>query len=200
MDRRLVRQSKKLSRLLRHRGPDVGLRMDPAGWVEVDELLGHLQITRGDLEEVVRLNDKQRLQLLGSRIRCCQGHSLDCRAVTREALEASWSRYEGGDSVWHGTRVEVVEAIARDGILAQNRTHVHLAPATDSVVGKRAAVAVLLEVSCARLRERGHEVFTAPNGVILTRHVPAACVVGLRTLSDDARARARVLRRTLGLG
>ena len=53
MDRRLVRQSKKLSRLLRHRGPDVGLRMDPAGWVEVDELLGHLQITRGDLEEVV---------------------------------------------------------------------------------------------------------------------------------------------------
>jgi putative RNA 2'-phosphotransferase len=194
MERRLVKKSKRLSWLLRHGASEVGLDMDAAGWVEVDAVLRALNMSRSDLEQVVRQNDKQRLQLDGRRVRACQGHSTDNRAVTREALEASWSVHEGEASVWHGTSVDAVPSIAAQGILAVARTHVHLAPELGSKVGKRAAVHVMLEVSPARVRAAGLSLFSAPNGVVLVREVPAACVVGLRAMTRRAGGREAELR------
>ena len=34
--------SHRMSALLRHRAGEVGLRMDAAGWVELDELIAHV--------------------------------------------------------------------------------------------------------------------------------------------------------------
>ncbi len=188
MDRKLVKQSKKLSWLLRHAGPSEGLEMDPAGWVPVAQVLSRLSMSPSRLQEIVRTNNKRRLQMIDGKIRACQGHSTDCRAVTVDALEASWRRLPGDGPIYHGTRVDVLEAIAREGIRPIARTHVHCAPALKSVVGKRAQVAVMLELSVPRLREAGFEVYEAPNGVILVRHVPPGCVVGVQAISKRARA------------
>jgi len=153
----------------------------------------------GRLQQIVRTNNKRRLQVSDGRIRACQGHSLDCHAVTVEGLEASWKPLAGEGPIWHGTRVDVVEAVAREGIRPIKRTHVHCAPALKSVVGKRAQVAVMLELSVPRLREAGFEVFEAPNGVVLVRHVPPGCIVGLKALSRTARAMESDLKGLLGL-
>lgn len=190
MGRKLVEESKRLSWLLRHGAGGEGLAMDAAGWVSVPDVLARVGLTRAALEEVVELNEKGRLELSGDgeRVRACQGHSLAGMPVTREALEASWTPLQGDAPIWHGTNLEAAAGIARLGILPGARTHVHLAAALDSVVGKRASVHVMLEVAPARVRAAGLGLWLSGNGVVLARQIPASCISGLRVMTRAARA------------
>jgi putative RNA 2'-phosphotransferase len=120
--------------------------MDQAGWASVADVLRVTGITDTALARAVKeKNDKGRLQLDGDRLRACQGHSPANTPVTREALEASWTVvHPTGRLLWHGTRLSALPGIARGGLQAGDRTHVHLAETVDSRVGKRANVEVLL--------------------------------------------------------
>lgn len=192
--------SHRLSWLLRHGAEEARIEMDAAGWVEIAEVLRALRMTRGTLEDAVRENNKARFEVRGGRIRACQGHSSRGMPVTAEALEASWERWAGEGPVWHGTRIAALASIAREGILPGERTHVHLAEALDSTVGKRANVEVMLEVSPARLQARGIGVFVSPNGVLLARAVPPEAIVGLRAMTDRGRRQGEALRALFGQG
>jgi putative RNA 2'-phosphotransferase len=186
--------SKTLSWLLRHGAGEAGLEMDAAGWAEVEDVRRLLHLGREALEAAVRDNDKSRLELRGTRIRACQGHSRAGMPVTCEALEATWEVYQEDGTVFHGTRIGALEGIAGAGILPGERTHVHLAEAIDSTVGKRASVDVMIEVSPVRLRAGGIPLHRSPNGVILARHVPVAAIVGLVPMIERARRREAELR------
>ena len=192
-------QSKHLSWLLRHGARESGLTMDAAGWAPVDEVLALARISRSTLEELVQTDGKQRLQLDGDRVRACQGHSLTGTPVTQEGLEASWTVWDGAGPLWHGTRVEFVESIVQSGIVAQARTHVHLAAALDSRVGKRAQVAVMLELDPAAIRAAGQEIYVSPNGVVLVRHIPSSAIVGYQAMTRRARKQNELLRSVLRL-
>ena len=186
--------SKRLSWLLRHGAPSEGIAMDAAGWVAVADVLRALRLTRAELAEVVELNTKSRLDLRGEQIRASQGHSSEGMPVTHDALEASWERFVGEGPIWHGTAVEALGGIAREGIVPQARTHVHLTSGLESKVGKRASVDVMIEVSAARLRELGIGVFQSQNGVILVRRVPPAAITGIRAQTARARRDEPALR------
>lgn len=190
----LVHKSKKLSWLLRFGAGEAGITMDAAGWCPIDEVLAYTNMSRPELDEVVRTNNKQRLQQHNDQIRACQGHGLNNMPVTREALEHSWTVYPSDTPIWHGTQVQAALSIATQGILAGQRTHVHLAATPESKVGKRTGVTVLLEVSPSRLRARGTELYESPNGVILVRTVPRSCITGLTCLSKRAQKNAPTLR------
>lgn len=192
----IAQKSRALSRLLRHDAGEVGLTMDAAGFVPVREIVDRLRISMAALDEIVRLNNKRRLEWSGDRIRCCQGHSRDGMPVTLDALEASWVPWAGG-MVWHGTRMDAVAPIAREGIVAGRRTHVHLASATDSEVGKRASVDVVLAVDPGRMAAAGLGLWVAPNGVVLARAVPPGCIVGLQAMTRRARGQEAALRALL---
>lgn len=181
--------SKKLSWLLRHGAGEAGLKMDAAGWASVDDVLRKIHMNMDTLILAVEENNKSRIELEGGRIRACQGHSTEGMPVTRDALEATWEPYTGEGPLWHGTSVDAVPPILREGIRSVGRTHVHLAEATDSKVGKRANVDVLLEVSVPRLRAEGYGVFQSSNGVVLVREVPPSCLVGLVAQTRSGRAR-----------
>lgn len=187
MSSELVAVSKRLSWLLRHGANERGLVMDEAGWSEIDDVLRLLALSRAELDRAVSQNDKGRLVVAGSRIRACQGHSLEGMPVTREALEASWKLLYPGGPLWHGTRLGAIESIARQGIMPGQRSHVHLATGTDSHVGKRSYVDFLIEVSPARLKEAGIGIFLAPNGVVLARCVPTEAITSLRPTSKVGR-------------
>jgi putative RNA 2'-phosphotransferase len=189
--------SKKLSWLLRHGAPSEGIAMDDAGWVAVADVLRALGLTRDELASVVELNTKSRLDLRGERIRASQGHSTEGMPVTHDALEASWERFTGEGPLWHGTAVDALPGIAREGIVPQARTHVHLTDALDSKVGKRASVDVMIEVSAARLGALGIGVFQSQNGVILARRVPLSTITGMRALSARAKREEPALRALL---
>lgn len=198
MDERLKRESRRLSWLLRHGANEAGVRMDAAGWVEVSDVLRAMEITREQLDEVVRHNDKRRLQLEGDRIRACQGHSTENMPVTPEALEASWSEHLGDAPLWHGTSDGALPEIAKSGLLPIRRTHVHLAAELDSVVGKRAAVDVMLKVGPSLVRARGHRIYEAQNGVLLVRRVPREALVDLTPMTRRSRRKEHELRALFG--
>src|SRR5262245_41662152 len=114
----ITKKSKRLSWLLRHGASEVGLDMDEAGWGDVGPVLQPVSMTLEELQHVVVMNDRSRLELVDGRVRACQGHSIDNRAVTREGLERSWALVTSDEPVWHGTNIEAVRSIAREGILA----------------------------------------------------------------------------------
>ncbi|TCN35341.1 putative RNA 2'-phosphotransferase [Kribbella orskensis] len=147
--------------------------MTPDGWALIEDVCELLRMDRSALATAVEQNDKARLQVDGDRIRACQGHSAAGMPVTREALENSWRRVIPADLLWHGTNTAALEAITREGLRPGRRTHVHLAPARNSHVGRRSAVDVLLGIDPAKL---GQPVFEAPNGVLLVRSVPSEAI------------------------
>ncbi|WP_433935000.1 RNA 2'-phosphotransferase [Sorangium cellulosum] len=193
----MTETSKKLSWLLRHGAPSMGIAMDDAGWVAVDDVLKALGMPRSRLDEAVENNTKNRLEIRGDRMRASQGHSREGMPVTLAGLEASWEEVLGDAPLWHGTSVDAVRSIAREGIRPAARTHVHCTDALDSAVGKRAKVDVMLEISPARLRARGIRVFRSQNGVILAREVPVGCIVGLVPIVARAKGEAAALRALL---
>jgi putative RNA 2'-phosphotransferase len=199
MDREQVTQaSKKLSWLLRHGARESGVAMDAAGWAPVAEVLRALRMTRSLFDEAVATNTKSRLEIAGDRVRASQGHSPSGTPVTLDALEASWASWSGEGPLWHGTHANALPGIARLGILSGERTHAHLTDSLESAVGKRSQVDVMLEVSPALLRAEGIGIHRSPNGVILIRHVPPACIVGLVPMTKRARADEARLRAAFG--
>jgi putative RNA 2'-phosphotransferase len=193
----VVKASRKLSWLLRHGASEAGVKLDAAGWAEIVSVLNALNMDRELFDAVVEQNNKKRFTVEGSRVRAEQGHS--GAIVDLDAIEASWTPFEGPGPIWHGTGIEPLASIAREGLLPQKRTHVHMVEAKDSVAGKRSAVDVLLEIDVSRMKSRKQRIFRSENGVVLARAVPKECIVDVVPMTARAREQLPELRRTLGL-
>ena len=170
----VVRVSKRLSYVLRHRPDSVGLSLDDAGRVGVDDLLAALVrsgmgLTRAELEAVVTGNDKQRFAFdeTGTRIRASQGHSVPVALGYRPELPP--------DVLFHGTVRQFLPAILAEGLLPGRRHAVHLSPdvATARTVGGRRGEPVILRVDAGAMVADGNSFSRSANGVWLTDAVPA---------------------------
>jgi putative RNA 2'-phosphotransferase len=169
----LVKHSKFLSKVLRHRPEMIGLRLDAQGWADIAELLRLLHaraypLTREQLEEIVRDNDKQRFKISadGLRIRASQGHSV--------AIDLGLADATPPDVLFHGTATHHVDAILREGLRPGTRQHVHLSrdATTAARVGARHGQPIVLRVASGAMHRAGHRFCCADNGVWLTDHVP----------------------------
>ncbi|MBK8167924.1 MAG: RNA 2'-phosphotransferase [bacterium] len=171
-DHRLVRLSRFLSYVLRHRPDAVGLALDAAGWVEVDALLAACAahgrpLTRDELEQVVARDDKQRYAFGddGLRIRASQGHSV--------AVELGYEPRMPPEILYHGTTERFLEAIRREGLRRGERHHVHLSADEETArrVGARRGRPVVLRVRAGEMARAGTPFFLSANGVWLTEGV-----------------------------
>ena len=178
-----VRLSKRLSYVLRHHPGSVGLELDPAGWVDVEALLGALaahgtRLDRGALEQVVASNDKQRFAFdpTGTRIRASQGHSV--------RVDLGYPPQPPPPELFHGTPVRNVDAILAQGLRPQRRHAVHLSPdvSTACQVGARRGRPAVLRVDARGLAATGAAFARSDNGVWLVAAVPPAFL----TLLDQA--------------
>ena len=172
-EQRRVKVSKFLSRHLRHAPEDLGLTLQPGGWVEVEDLLAGCQragvpLTRGELEEVVGTSDKRRFAFdeTGGRIRANQGHSVEVDLQ----LEPSTPP----DVLYHGTAEGTVETILKTGLKRMRRHHVHLSSTTPTAqkVGARHGRPVVLQVDARAMRAAGIPFYRSANGVWLVDEVP----------------------------
>jgi putative RNA 2'-phosphotransferase len=166
----VVRLSKRLSYVLRHRPDTVGLTLDDAGWVGVDELLGALGVTRSELEEVVARNDKVRFAVdgTGTRIRASQGHSV--------AVDLGYAPAQPPAELFHGTPQRSLVRILAEGLRPGARHAVHLSPdvGTARAVGARRGPPVVLRVDAAAMVTEGAVFSRSANGVWLVDAVPPA--------------------------
>ena len=123
--RHLVRLSKFLSLVLRHKPELVGIRLDEHGWTSVSDLLAGCNsagvlMKMAELKEVVESNDKQRFAFRTdqSRIRANQGHSIP--------IDFGYRAEEPPYMLFHGTGEKSLEAIHVQGLHRWKRHHVHL--------------------------------------------------------------------------
>ena len=173
MTKDLVKTSKFMSLVLRHKPDEIGLVLDGQGWADIDELIEKagrhgMALTRELIARVVETSDKQRFAIDadGRRIRANQGHSVD--------IDLGLVPGEPPPILFHGTGETSVTAIRGEGLKAGQRQHVHLSPDEDTAirVGRRHGRPVVLRIAAGRMRESGHVFFLSTNGVWLTEAVP----------------------------
>ena len=173
MDPSLVRTSKFLSLVLRHRPERIGLTLDEHGWARVDELIeaanrSGKKLTLEMMQRTVAENDKQRFSFSadGTRIRANQGHSIQ--------VDLQLEHANPPELLFHGTVERFIASIKAQGLLKRKRQYVHLSPdkETATKVGQRRGEPVILTVSSAKMHQDGHVFYLSKNGVWLTDHVP----------------------------
>jgi putative RNA 2'-phosphotransferase len=165
--------SKFLSMVLRHQPEFIGIKMDEAGWVEVQELLlkssaKGVQIDIEILKIVVQNNDKQRFSFNEdqTKIRASQGHSV--------AVDLGYTPQNPPDVLFHGTTIEVLPKILKEGLKRMARHHVHLSKDKETAikVGSRRGNPLILKINAFKMKNAGHQFFLSDNGVWLTEEVP----------------------------
>ncbi|SER99155.1 putative RNA 2'-phosphotransferase [Actinokineospora terrae] len=159
--------------MLRHDPGSIGVTLDAAGWIDVDELLQALarhgtRMSRGTLDRVVAENNKSRFAFdeSGTRIRASQGHTVAVELGLPEAVPPP--------VLYHGTVAAAMEGIRAEGLRPMKRHHVHLSATTDTAtrVGARRGVPIVLAVDAKGMAGAGHVFLISENGVWLTAHVP----------------------------
>lgn len=171
----LIKISRYISLLLRHKPELAGITLDMHGWADVNEIItavcNHYQqpFSMIELEAIVANDNKCRYTFNEEKtlIRANQGHSVDVDVELKKAVPP--------DILWHGTADKFVKSIDEQGLAPQNRLYVHLSSDVETAlsVGKRHGVPVIYMVDCASMLADGHEFFISRNKVWLTKSVPA---------------------------
>ena len=171
--RSLVQRSKWLSRHLRHAPGRIGLELGPGGWVAVTDLLDAARragfaMSRAQLEDVVRLSDKQRFALSpdGTMIRANQGHSVE--------VDLQLEPEPPPAVLFHGTGGQNRDAILAAGLLKGRRHHVHLSRDRETArrVGVRHGRPLVFRVDAAAMSADGFTFLVSANDVWLCDTVP----------------------------
>ena len=177
-DKDLIRTSKFLSLILRHKPEAVALQLDSAGWVPVEELLRAvnaqgMRLTRDQLEQVVATNSKKRFAFSedGARIRASQGHSVE--------VDLQYAPQVPPELLYHGTATRFLDSIRQQGLRRMERHHVHLSAETAVTVqvGARHGKPVLLTIRAGEMHRAGHVFFLSTNGVWLVEQVPPGFIL-----------------------
>ncbi len=178
----IVQTSKFLSLILRHEPERVGLALDSAGWVDVNELLRAVNqhgttLTFEQLKRIVDTSDKKRFAFSedGQRIRASQGHSVE--------IDLQYEPLVPPEFLYHGTATRFLESIREQGLQRMERHHVHLSAekVTSLQVGGRHGKPVSLLIRAGDMHRAGHVFYRSANGVWLVDSVPPQFIEFPRT-------------------
>ena len=168
----LIKASRFLSLVLRHKPEAAGIRLDEHGWADVEELLAGMAsrypLTRQQLEEIVRTDDKQRYAFSDDKslIRANQGHSIP--------VDVELEQVSPPEFLWHGTGEKYGFSIDAQGLLPKSRLYVHLSADVDTAlaVGRRHGRPMVYRVASGQMARDGFVFYLSRNGVWLTKQVP----------------------------
>lgn len=170
---KVIKHSKFLSLILRHKPETIGIDLDENGWIDIDLLIKKMngngrQLNREDLYFIVENNSKKRFAIdeANNKIRANQGHSLD--------INLGFEPIQPPEILYHGTATRFVDSIMKTGLEKRDRHHVHLSAdkGTAANVGQRHGKLIILEVRAMEMFEKGFQFFKSENGVWLTNKVP----------------------------
>ncbi len=174
MDNKLIKYSKFLSYVLRHKPESIGIALDENGWVSVPILLNASRAAGQNISEellrnIVEKNEKKRFAFNDNEdcIRASQGHSI-------KSIDLELEQIEPPEILYHGTVEKFVDEIKKSGLQKMNRQHVHLSQTKETAtnVGSRRGKPIILEVQASDMWREGYKFYRSANGVWLTDSVP----------------------------
>lgn len=170
----LTKMSKFISKILRHKPEIIGISLDECGWANVQELIsginaaGRQHIDMSMLEEIVRTDEKQRYSFNEDRtkIRANQGHSIPVDLNLESQIPP--------DILYHGTGLQSVPSISRQGLLPMGRMYVHLSKDYETAVkvGQRHGRCCVYEVNTLQMAKDNYIFYQSANHVWLTEYIP----------------------------
>ena len=170
-----IKLSKEIAYALRHKPEEYNLSLDVEGYALIDDLLEGINnkhkyskvITIDDINEVIRISDKKRLEISGEYIRALYGHSIDTKIEKQEIMPP--------DILYHGTTHKAIDSILKEGLKPMNRQYVHLSKDIDMAirVGKRRDNdPIVLEIDAKKAYEDGIKFYKGNYDVILVDFLP----------------------------
>ena len=109
-NKNIIKISKFLSLVLRHKPQTIGIKLDESGWTDVKQLLQKMNdygkaIDLKTLKTVVANNDKKRFAFneQGTKIRANQGHSIE--------VNLGYTAQEPPTILYHGTATKYLTSI-----------------------------------------------------------------------------------------
>lgn len=176
-DKMVIKLSKFLSLILRHKPENIGINLDNNGWCDLDELVSKLRshggerwknITLETIDYVTEHNNKKRFTIKNGRIRAAQGH-------TTKAVDLEFKQIDPAHDLYHGTSRNVCPQIRENGLLPMQRHYVHLSADKETAykVGKRHdQKPVIFKIDTIKAKEEGIIFYLSDNNVFLCKHVP----------------------------
>lgn len=166
-----------MSYILRHGAKQENIEIDSNGWVLTSDLIfiskkfNHM-CDLDTIEHIVKTNSKKRYELsLDLKfIRAFQGHS-------EASVNIQFKEQEAPDILFHGTSIDNLIFIKKDGIKKMSRLYVHLSEDLNTAkkVGIRHAKdqekLIILEINASQMQKDGFKFFLSENNVWLTEHI-----------------------------
>ena len=173
MAKSLIKWSRFLAMVLRHKPEAAGIKLDEHGWTSVEKLVEAFNkmdaFNASMLEQIVAEDGKQRFAFSDdkTRRRANQGHSINVDVELKEAVPP--------EILYHGTGVKYVANINRQGLIAKQRLYVHLSQNAETAynVGKRHGQPFIYVVLAGAMARESYKFYLSVNGVWLTKQVPA---------------------------
>lgn len=165
-ERLRIRDSRRMSLILRHRPADFRVTLDAHGWTTVEELSRGSGLPVGRILEIAENNTRYELSDDRLKVRALHGHSVH---VAYEDV------VEPPNILYHGTSSVNLELILESGsILPMGREKVHLSggieKATD--VAKRRGSPMIIAIDAHRMHVDGHIFYLSRDGIYLVDRVP----------------------------
>lgn len=169
----MIKTSKFISFVLRHKPEVIGITLSKSGWVNVNTLLEQLNkhknpITLTELYDIVNTNNKKRFEFSDDKtqIRATQGHTVKVDLDLPVSIPP--------DILYHGSVEKYMKSINENGLTKQKRHAVHLSSEISTAVdvAKRRGVPVLLIVDSKQMVKDGYKFYLTKNNVWLTDNIP----------------------------
>lgn len=168
----LIKVSKYLSLILRHKPEVIDITLDKNGWANVKDLIKGVnktyELDMAMLEEIVATDEKQRYSFNEdkTKIRANQGHSINVDVELEEVVPPKY--------LYHGTATKYMDSILANGLIPKSRLYVHLSADTDTAVnvGERHGKPIVFRVRSKAMYDQGFKFYQSKNGVWLVDRVP----------------------------
>lgn len=168
--------SRAISHALRHEPWIYELELDDDGWVDLDALIAALReqreewrdLSRMDVERMIKSSSKRRHEITGGRIRSLYGHSLPGKLQREPGAPPTL--------LFHGTSLEAAKTIAHDGLKPMSRQYVHLSvdvPTAREVGRRKSRTPALLEIRARAAHDSGVAFYKGNEKVWLADLVPS---------------------------
>ncbi|KXS42960.1 MAG: RNA 2'-phosphotransferase-like protein [Methanolobus sp. T82-4] len=173
-DEREERLGRFVSGALRHFPEDVGLEIDPQGWVDMDILCKIMKKrykwgTTERLISLVESDRKGRYEIDASFIRARYGHSVEVDLVPD---------YPENELpyLYYGVSQEEADMLLENGIIPVRQCYVHLSTSFDKAM--RAASIhtenpVIFEIDAEAAQEDGIDIVVVNDDIVLAKNIPA---------------------------